>query len=59
MARVNQTVSDEVVRYRKVLAALRDVDLQVIDAEVWGEYMTNHPLEKEPDYLKDRSKTDD
>lgn len=58
MARINQTVPDHVVQYRKMLAALRGDELQEIDAEVWAEYMTNHPLENEPGYPKNERSDD-
>jgi hypothetical protein len=58
MPRISQTVPDNVVQYRKMLAALRGAELQEIDAEVWIEYMTKHPLESEPGYPKNERSDD-
>lgn len=59
MARIHSTVSETVERYRKVAAAQRGLQLQELDAEVWNEYMKNHPLTAEPEYSGNERNNDE
>ncbi len=45
MPRISQTVTEEVERYRRVAAALRNLSLTELDAMVWAEYMERHPID--------------
>lgn len=53
MARITiNDISDDVVRYREIVAAIRRWDKRELDTAVWREYMERHPIEKEPNYQK-------
>lgn len=59
MARISQNIPDDVVRYRKMLAAMRGVELQELDNAVWEEYMQHHPLTNEPGHPSNEGNTDE